>query len=363
MKKVYLITIWVMALLIAAPSFGQIGRRAIKRNNKNMRQYRGQKNTFTKQKQYDYIAISLNAMNYFGDIVPSSSIGSTKISFTRPGISVTYGHRFGPRYTFQASFSYGRLQSDDANVADPGGENSKFRYIRNAQFRNDIIELSTVAIFDLYKNDGSYLNRVEWTPYALIGVAGFHHNPQAKVPDTYIHTGATLPEAGQWVPLEPLGTEGQYTDLLLDTDANFGIKPYSLWQLAIPFGLGVRLAVGEALDFSFDITMRYLFTDYLDDVSRNYVDLGVLDGDLAKAMSDRSREPVAVVTGETRDISSWSTQSYVGRDGQTYEVINGFGREHPSNVRGGSSANDMYFVTSIRMAYIIGASFRRAKFR
>ena len=362
MKKVYLITIWLLAILVAAPSFGQIGRRAVKRNNKNMSNYRGQKGSFTKQKQYDYISLSLNAMNYFGDIAPTSGIASTEISFTRPGVSLAYGHRFGARYTMEASLSYGRLQSDDFEVADPTGDNSKFRYVRNAHFRNDIIELSVVAIFDLFKNEGSYLNRTDWTPYALIGVAGFHHNPQAKAPDTFIHTGAALPEAGQWVPLEPLGTEGQHSTLL-DTDANFDNKPYSLWQLSIPFGLGVRFAVGEALDFSFDVSMRYLFTDYLDDVSKNYVDLGVLDGDLAKAMSDRSREQVAALSGDTRDISGWSTQTYVGRDGQTYEVINGFGREHFSNVRGGSAANDMYFVTSLRLSYIIGASFRRAKFR
>ena len=162
--------------------------------------------------------------------------------------------------------------------------------------------------------------------------------------------------------LQPLGTEGQNA-ALLDTDANFGAEPYSLLQLAIPFGLGVRFGIGEALDFSFDISARYLFTDYLDDVSTNYVDLGVLDGSLAKAMSDRSREPTAAMSGQARDVSTWSTNSYVGRDGVTYTVINGFGSEHPSNVRGGSKANDIYFMTCLRITYILGADFRRAKFR
>ena len=353
----------ILVLLFAIPAQSQMNRRAIKRNNKSMRQYRGQKNSFTKQKQYNYIGFSLNAMNYFGDIVPSSSFASSKASFTRPGLSFVFGRRFGPRFTVQSTLSYGRLQSDDFEVADPGGENSKYRYVRNTHFRNDIIEVAGVAIFDLFKNDGSYISRVNWTPYLQIGVAGLHHNPKAKAPDTFTQTGETLPEAGQWVALQPLGTEGQNTDLLLPGDANFGAEPYSLWQFAIPFGLGARFAVGEALDFSFDISLRYLFTDYLDDVSRNYVDLGVLDGNLTKAMSDRSLEQTAVVSGEPRDISGASTRSYVGRDGVTYTVINGYGEEHPSNVRGSSNRNDVYFMTSFRLTYILGAAFRRAKYR
>lgn len=347
---------------LSLSSYGQMSRRDIKRNNSNMRKYVGQKNTFTKQKKYYYIGISAVSMNYFGDIVPSSSLGSTKLNFTRPGVGVVLGHRFGPRYSFQLGFTYGRLESDDSQVADPAGDNSKFRYIRNAQFRNDIYELSGMAVFDLFKNTSSYLARARWTPYLMVGVAGFYHNPKAKVPDTFVQTGAAFPEAGEWVALRPLGTEGQYADLL-ETDANYGNKPYSLWQMAIPFGVGFRFAIGDALNASIDFAMRFTFTDYLDDVSKNYVDLGVLDSDLARAFSDRSREPVAVITGDPRDLSAWSTRTYVGRDGRTYEVINGYGEEHPSNVRGGASAPDVYFVTNLRIAYILGAPFRRAKFR
>lgn len=327
-----------------------------------MSKFHGRKNAFTKQKQYDYIGVSVNLMNYLGDIVPKSSFGSTKLSFTRPGFSIVYGHRFGPRFSVQGSYSLGRLQSDDFKVADPAGQDSRFRYVRNASFRNDINEIAAVAIVDWFKNEGSYLNRVEFTPYAMLGVAVFHHNPKAKVPDTYTQTGQPLPEAGQWVALQPLGTEGQFADLQ-PTDANFGIKPYKLWQIAIPFGLGVRYNLAEALDISFDISARFLFTDYLDDVSRNYVDLGVLSSDLARALSDRTLETTAVMTGDTRDLSNFNTYTYVGRDGQTYTTVNGFGSEFRDNKRGGSNVNDLYFVTSFRITYILGASFRRAKFR
>lgn len=351
----------VLALLVSN-GFAQVNRRQIKKNNKAMSKFKGKKNGFTKQKKYYYLGFGINSMNYFGDIAPKSGIFSTKVSSTRPGLTASFGYRIGPRYTLQGSLSYGTLFSDDNSAADPAGDDSKYRYVRNVHFRNDIIELSVVGIFDLFQNQGSYLSRVQLTPYAIIGIAGFHHNPKGKAPDTNVHTGAAIPEAGQWVNLEPLGTEGQYADLL-PTDANFGIKPYSLWQLSIPFGLGARYKLGEALDISFDITFRYLFFDYIDDLSSNYVDLGVLDGDLAKVMSDRSREPASAFTGDTRDLTAWPEYQYLGRDGQTYTTTSGFGHEHADNKRGGKGDNDIFYVTSIKVSYILGSSFRRAKFR
>jgi len=364
MKRLIKFTLTILLAFTVSVGFSQIKRKQIKRNNKAMANFKGKKNGFTKQKRYFYIGAGINSMNYFGDIAPKSNIGSTKISSTRPGFSITAGHRFGPRYTVEASLSYGTLFSDDNTAADPTGENSNYRYKRNLSFRNNITELAVVGIFDLFKNEGSYLSRVQITPYAILGIAGFYHNPKAIAPETSGSTGVALPEAGQWVALRPLGTEGQYADLL-PTDANFGIKPYSLWQMSIPFGLGVRYKLGEALDISFDITFRYLFFDYIDDISRNYVDLDVLDSDLARAMSDRSVEPTGAKSGGDRSqfISGWDVITYTGRNGNDYTVVNGFGSELESNNRGGADDNDIYYVTSVKISYILGSSFRRAKFR
>ncbi|MCF6360027.1 MAG: DUF6089 family protein [Cyclobacteriaceae bacterium] len=368
MKQLIKLTLTILLAFTVSVGFSQINRKQIKRNNKAMANFKGKKNGFTKQKKYYYISAGLNSMNYFGDIAPKSTIGSTKISSTRLGFSGAFGYRIGPRYTLQASLSFGTLFSDDNKAADPTGENSNYRYKRNLHFKNNITELAIVGIFDLFQNQGSYLSRVQITPYAMIGIAGFYHSPQALVSATNAQTGgAPLAEADQWVKLQPLGTEGQYADLL-PTDANFGIKPYSLWQMSIPFGLGARYKLGEALDISFDITFRYLFFDYIDDISRNYVDLDVLDSDLARAMSDRSVEPTGAKSGDDRSqyISGWDIDPYTGRNGGVYNTVNGFGQEgvegFPNN-RGGASDNDIYYVTSVKISYILGSSFRRAKFR
>ena len=168
-----------------------------------------------------------------------------------------------------------------------------------------------------------------------------------------------LAEAGTWVDLEPLGTEGQYSTLN-DTDVNAGIEPYKQIQLAIPFGFGVRYRLNQVFDLSFEMGIRYTFTDYLDDVSQNYVDPGSLNSDLARYLADRSGEANAAVSGDARNFELInSTAGDRNSDG----IFDGYGTEGEFNLRGGKDDNDVYFVTTIRVAYIIGATFTRAKFR
>ena len=112
-----------------------------------------------------------------------------------------------------------------------------------------------------------------------------------------------------------------------------------------------------------------MFFDYIDDVSGKYVDLGSFGSDeLARELSDRSREPTSARKNEDRDftiINQYTgNQTYVGSDGKTYDVFAGYGSDaHPSNIRGNAADNDLFVYTQIRIAYIIGGSFTRAKYR
>jgi len=318
--------------------------------------YRGRKSVFGKEKVYSMIGLSVNALNYYGDLAPTTSKFSTDISFTRPAIGLSFGHRFGPRYTLTAQFMYGTLRGSDQKSADAADlDNGVYRYRRNLSFRNRIQELSIVASIDLFENQATYISRVAWTPYIFAGVAVFHHNPQAKAPATDLQ-GNPLPEAGKWVSLQPLGTEGQHSQLQ-EGDANYGIKPYKRIQVSIPIGIGARFRLNEVFDLSGEIGFRYLFTDYIDDVSKSYVDLGVFgNNELAKAMSYRTNEILP------------PDHSYTGRDGQTYNVLSGYGEEYTdakgnTNLRGSKGNRDIIMVTSIKLTYILGKSFHRAKFR
>lgn len=352
MRKFLLLTLAILIISVAPDAEAQINRRSIKKNNKRISSYRGRKSWFGKEKIYNMVGLSVNALNYYGDLSPKPGTFSTDISFTRPAIGLNFSHRFGPRYALTAQFMYGTLKGSDAESADKNDlDNGVYRYQRNLSFRNRIKELSVVASFDLFPNSATYISRAQWTPYAFLGASIMLHNPQAQAPATDLQ-GNPLPQAGEWVNLQSLGTEGQHAQLQ-PGDANSGISPYKKLQFAIPMGLGVRFRLNEVIDLAVETGFRYLFTDYIDDVSRNYVDLGVFgSNELAKAMSYRSNEVVAN-----------PTNTYVGRDGQTYTVVPGYGAEHPGNNRGSKNDRDIFMVTTIKASYIIGKTFHRAKFR
>lgn len=352
MRKFFYPLLVLMLCSLSFEAYSQLNRKAIKKNNRRIGSFKGRKSHFGKEKVYNAVGVSLNALNYYGDLAPTPSRFSTDIAFTRPAIGVSFTHRFGPRYSLTGSFAYGTLRGSDKESADAGDlDNGIFRSWRNLSFRNRIKEFSIVAHFDLYENMATYISRVKWTPYVFLGVAVFHHNPQAQAPSVDVN-GNPLPEAGEWVDLQPLGTEGQHSDLP-DDAANSGIKPYKLIQPAIPFGLGVRFRINELMDFAGEVGFRYLFTDYVDDVSANYVNLNVFDNELARAMSYRTNEvkgvPPAIGAG--------------GADSGGYTVWPGFGHEHQHSLRGNKSDKDVYMMTTFRLTYIIGKTFHRAKFR
>ncbi|HEY0739835.1 MAG TPA: DUF6089 family protein [Chryseosolibacter sp.] len=347
MRRLFYLIMVVCLVMSAEDALGQMNRKAIKKNNRRISNFRGKKYHFGKEKIYNTIGFSLSALNYYGDLAPAPSRFSTDISFTRPALGISFSHRFGPRYSLVGSFMYGTLRGSDASADKGDNANGVYRYQRNLSFRNRIKELSVVANFDLFQNQATYISRVKWTPYVYLGLAGFHHNPQAQAPATDL-LGNPLPQAGEWVNLKPLGTEGQNGGLA-PTDANAGIKPYKLIQIAIPFGLGARFRLNEVMDFSAELGFRYLFTDYIDDVSQNYVNLSVFgNNELAKAMSYRTNEVVS--PDRLKPVNG-------------YNLLNGYGQEHPENIRGNKNDRDIYMVTTFKLTYILGKTFHRAKFR
>ncbi len=308
---------------------------------------------YTINKKYTTVGLSLNSINYFGDLAPKDQIFSTNLGLTRVDVGLFVTRRLGPRFTVRGSFNWGRLKGDDFESADPSDQLARFRYVRNLQFRNDIKELAVVGIVDLKENLATYRSRDDINPYVFAGVAVFHHNPKALVPEVDVNNGnAPFANAGEWVDLLPLQTEG---------------VEYKKIQIAIPFGAGVRFRVNERIDLSFEIGYRYLFFDYIDDVSGDYVDLGSLSSDLARALSDRSREVVAVESGDVRQtgVIPNALESYVSTfDGNTYTTIAGYGRDAKDNNRGDKGDRDIYIITGFHLSYVLSSSrFRRAKFR
>lgn len=342
-------------------------------------QYQGRRTPFAKNKKYFSVGANINALNYFGDLAPKSHIASTKLTFTRPGFGVTGMYRIGPESSIRGGFMWGRLKGDDFS-ADPLGQNSRYRYMRNLHFRNDIKEFSFEYVFDLFSHNRTFITRPKTVPYLFAGLAIFHHNPRAKVPEVDVVHYNVLDQTsiqrndsryndvspGDWIPLKPLGTEGQYVE-------GSGVKPYSNWQIAIPFGAGVRYKLSRYFDLSFELSYRQTFTDYIDDVSGHYINLDEFpntpEGNLSRLVSDRSKEPIAAVVEDARNLEVAYSNNfhYYGQKpaefgGGEYQVIRGFGSEHRDNIRGKEDF-DVYLVTKIQVTYIIGTNIRNAKFR
>jgi hypothetical protein len=265
---------------------------------------------FSKRKQYNSVGFSLNAMNYFGDVTPTTSFTSLRPGATRAGAGLTLTRRFYPRLSGRLGLMYGRISGDDALAADVNDPNAKFRYNRNMNFRNDLIEVSGVAVIDLIENRNNYLKRPDFVPYVFGGVAGFYHDPQ----------GADA--SGKFVDLRPLNTEGRD-------------EIYSQYQFAIPFGGGVRYRINRNFDASIEIGWRKTFTDYIDDVGGTYA------------------APDKLTTAESQ---------YFGRGISRPEKTAGF--DSPGAQRGDlKGRDDWYITTGLSLNYILTPRIKNPKFR
>lgn len=297
----------------------------------------------SRQARYLSAGIGVSSYTYLGDLTPNEQYFINALKITRPGVSGFAMYNFNPILFFAGELTYGRITGDDF-YGDPT-KTSRRQYTRNLHFRNDLVGLNLRANINLLRDPFEFFKRRDFNIYLFSGISIFYSNPKAMVPETG-RDGQVFENAGEWVALRPLGTEGQ-------NHPDYGNK-YSAVQLGIPFGGGLRYRLGYKTDIMIEGSLHYILSDYIDDIGTSYVDLGVFDNELAKALSDRSQEETAVLKGEMRD---WqlildSTQEYVYEsvyDGRAYSVFKGFG--HHDGLKGGSR-NDLIGTLSIKISYI-----------
>ncbi|ADR21765.1 hypothetical protein MATR_06020 [Marivirga tractuosa] len=410
MKKLILSFSIVMSAMMIMPDFADAqlfgGKNKRRRGNRKIGSFSGSKRLFNPEISYFAFGGGINALNYFGEIAPRPTTLSTDISFTRPGVNLFLKQKFGDRYSWKVNFMWGRLNASDTETVGTSNftaENAN-RYLRNLDFRNDIFELSFQGQLDLFKHGGRFSSRPPLNIYAFFGVGVIYHNPKGLAPqyftrDPYLvdnpidFLGGSSPryyeleQAGQWVSLRDLGTEGQFFDA--ETRAEYQDlyekelpQPYSRIQIVLPVGIGARYKLTNNLDIALEIGYRHTFTDYLDDVSGEYVDLSGF-GDpstdpnaaLAMAMSDKSNQFDAQTFNEnilpaiyTSRISTYNTAlnpDFTWSRAAGYGKAAGIGNDDVRrNNRGNQNDNDIYIVTNISVTYIMGGGFvRGAKFR
>lgn len=145
------------------------------------------------------------------------------------------------KLALRSEYSFAKLAADDklSTVAS-------LRQ-RNLNFSTIIQEFTLMGEYDIRN-----LKEHAFTPYVFGGIGVFRYSP------------FTLNERGDKVWLHGLNTEGQ--------GFARGRKLYNKTQLNIPLGAGLKYALSEDLHVGFEIGLRVLKTDYLDDVSATYID-------------------------------------------------------------------------------------------
>lgn len=240
--------------------------------------------------------------NYFRDINLGNSQIAGSVFFT-----AHYRYAIGLR----AEATFGKIKADDHTLESV--KSTTFgRYERNLSFRSNIIEVMLALevhpiYFRTYK-EGRKLPR--FSPYLMGGIGYFSFNPQALL-------------NASWIDLEPLRTEGQGFAEYPDK------KRYKLKQLNFPVGIGVKYKASPLFNISLECVSRVLNTDYLDDVSTEYIDQDLF----ANYLSGNELNNALLLNDRQKELDP----SHVTNPG--YE-------------RGNPKKNDSYFTVNLKMALL-----------
>ena len=209
--------------------------------------------------QRSEIGVFGGASYYLGDLNPGKHFGNSS-----PALGFIYRYNLTSRWALKANAIYGTLVGDDASSVGADKQ-------RNLSFKSHIFDVSgqlELNFFPYYTGS----KKQNFSPYIFTGFSIFTFKPKAEY-------------NGEWYDLRPLGTEGQ------GTNAYPGRNLYPLTQFAIPFGIGFKISLNKIVSIGAEWSMRKTFTDYIDDVSTNYVDpvkLSIEKGPIAGELSNRS---------------------------------------------------------------------------
>lgn len=208
--------------------------------------------------------------------------------------------------------TYGEVSGADSVLksakATPGS-----RYDANLSFKSKIADLQlAVEIHPLMFLNYDETEPPLLSPYAVIGAGFYSFDPQAKL-------------NGQWYSLQPLRTEGQGFDEYSDR------TPYKLSQFNISAGMGLKYEISSLFNARLEVNHRFLFTDYLDDVSTTYIDPSLFNKYL----------PVHVAS---------VAQQLYSRKGELKPA----GTTNVGDQRGSPNSNDAFFTVQLKVGVIIG---------
>jgi len=232
------------------------------------------------------VGIMAGPAGYEGDVIWYP----VELEDLRPGLGGFARYNFSEFFTLKGNVNFGYIAGDDAN------SESSWQRKRNWSFRTRIIEAGIQIEWNMFGfSTTGKGNKI--STYGFVGLSFFNFKPEAK-------------NNGEWVELQPLGTEGQGSAEYSDREK------YNLNQISIPFGGGLKYALNKQWSVGIEAGLRKTFTDYLDDVSKTYVERDVI--------SNRAEEVV------------------YGSAGNSFNA---------GDIRGSPSAKDWYAFTGLTLSY------------
>ncbi|MCB2378819.1 DUF6089 family protein [Hymenobacter sp. BT635] len=170
------------------------------------------------------LGIGVGGMVYKGEVAPAY-----RFENNRPAATIFYRKDISAPITLRGSFLWGLVRADDANVPGVNGNTAPLHAYRQTNVKGNILEAAGTVEYNFF----DYRNRkekVHFTPYVFVGLAGF------------LARTRTISNAG--------------LDQLEQSGSTLGI--------AIPAGIGMKLALSPRWNLGLEVGARKAFTDELD---------------------------------------------------------------------------------------------------
>lgn len=212
------------------------------------------------------VGISVGPSFALTDLGGANKIGAPFIrdidfKATRYTVSAFYRYNVNKWFSVRANLMYGMLKADDNNTdgTPPGPDGptaSWYRARRNLNFETHLVEFQAIGEVNLkkYIYDEGKGSKERWAPYIGGGLGFFWFNSYTRL-------------NGDKVKLRPLGTEGQY----IRNATNGYAKPYKNFNFDLIAVVGIKYNINQKFSIAIEGMYHQTFTDYLDDVSGNYI--------------------------------------------------------------------------------------------
>ena len=234
-----------------------------------------------------------------------------------------YESYFGNGFGISLGYANAEFTASDRGI-DWSGElqRGEPNFRRALNVRTKLNELSLLLTWSA--NDGRVLPEDAWlAPFARLGVAGARFTAygdlyRAGLPYVYAEDGQILQGGGSDI-LVPSELDGDYETRLRALQTND--ESYSQYLLAPLAGLGLNFRLGDRNSLQLATTVRFPFTDFLDDVGGAYVTgLAPIERRYASNPAGTTGTPRSEAGNDVYAVTDLTYRLYFGNRGRDFRA-------------------------------------------